>query len=99
MNLKPNSFRVFTNFNKKKNPKAPELVGEMVVECQHCKKLNEFDLSVWGNNTKTGHPMLTGWFKAPDFESEYYKKRKLDDMKSLEEFKKTADQKATDLPF
>ena len=99
MNLKINNFVVFKNFRKKDNDKAPDMMGEMLVECQHCHQTNEFDLSVWGKTTKTGHPMLTGNFKAPDFESEYYKKRKLDDMKSLEEFKKTADQKAADLGF
>lgn len=99
MNLKINSFRAFTNFSKNKTDKSPTMRGEMLVECQHCKKLNEFDLSIWGQNTKTGKPMLTGMFQPPDFESEYYKKRKADDLKSLEDYKKTPQEREKDLPF
>lgn len=98
MNLKLNTFMVFKN-RRKMNDKHPDMTGELLCECQHCHETNEFDVSIWGATTKTDKPMLKGTVRVPDFESEYYKKKKLADLKALEEYKKTPEEKEKDLPF
>ena len=97
MDIKPGTMVLFKN-GTKKTEKHPDMKGEASCTCEHCGKETHLEVVLWGKESKTGKPYLTGKI-TKYIENEYNAKQREAEEVAKAERAKPVDERADGLPF
>lgn len=75
MEIATGKILLFKNATKKTD-KHPDMRGETRIKCPHCHKETDYQVVLWGKETKSGAPMLSG--NVNEHTEQYAKQRSED---------------------